>query len=317
MTHPRTHGSPASGVAAGIVLVMLAMIAIPAAFTLHAIIAPGKLAVVPNPSPYGYTWSLLFFLVPIITIFCWLLPGEDLSIPRRAFGWTIGIVTLFGCALDFFFARWFFCFPDHKATLGIQVPALGRTVPIEEYIFYFTGFTTVLLLYVWLSEYWLAAYTVEDYAAESRSLPPLFQFHAMSLVIGVALIAIAFVYKHWFSSVREGWPGYFIVLVVGGIVPSVGFYRTTCRFINWRALSMTIFFITLISLLWEATLALPYGWWNYQHPAMMGIFIGAWSDLPIEAVMVWLAVSYGTVILFEAVKIWRASGRKAKDAFLG
>jgi len=70
-------------------------------------------------------------------------------------------------------------------------------------------------------------------------------------------------------------------------------------------------------MMWEATLALPYGWWNYQHKAMMGMFIGAWSGLPIEAVFVWLAVTYGTVILFEAVKIWQASGRSAKEAFLG
>jgi len=32
---------------------------------------------------------------------------------------------------------------------------------------------------------------------------------------------------------------------------------------------------------------------------------------------VWIAVSYATVIVFEVVKIWQASGRKAKDAFLG
>ncbi len=50
---------------------------------------------------------------------------------------------------------------------------------------------------------------------------------------------------------------------------------------------------------------------------MMGLYIGAWSDLPIEAVFVWLAVAYGTVILFETVKIWQASGRSAKEAFLG
>jgi hypothetical protein len=50
---------------------------------------------------------------------------------------------------------------------------------------------------------------------------------------------------------------------------------------------------------------------------MMGVFIGAWSGLPVEAVLVWLAVTYGTVILFEAVKIWQASGRPARDAFLG
>jgi hypothetical protein len=133
----------------------------------------------------------------------------------------------------------------------------------------------------------------------------------------VVLIVAAIVSKKWFSDVRDGWPGYFIVLVAGGLIPSVSFYPATKRFINWRALSLTMLFILLVSLLWEATLALPYGWWNYQHSAMMGVFIGAWSDLPVEAVLVWLAVTYGTVILFEAVKIWQASGRKAKEAFLG
>jgi hypothetical protein len=145
----------------------------------------------------------------------------------------------------------------------------------------------------------------------------LLEFHPMSLVIGVALIAAAIIYKRWFSEVRDGLPGYFIVLVVGGLIPSVSFYPVTRRFINWRALSLTMYFILLISMLWEATLALPYGWWDYQHRAMMGVFVGAWSGLPVEAVLVWLAVTYGTVILFEAVKIWQASGRRALAAFLG
>jgi hypothetical protein len=39
--------------------------------------------------------------------------------------------------------------------------------------------------------------------------------------------------------------------------------------------------------------------------------------LPIEEVFVWIAVTYATTIVFEVVKIWQASGRRAKDAFLG
>ncbi len=158
---------------------------------------------------------------------------------------------------------------------------------------------------------------MQDYPGEARAARRLLQFHPLSLIMGIALIAVATVYKKWFSSVPEGWPGYFIVLVGGGLIPSVSFYPVARRIINWRALSLTMFFILLVSLLWEATLALPYGWWNYQHGAMMGVFIGAWSGLPIEAVLVWLAVTYGTVILFEVVKIWQASGRRAKEAFLG
>jgi len=317
MPQPRTYRTPSPTVAALIVIGMLAMVAIPTGLALHAVRSPGTLNVGANPSPHGYTWSLLLFVVPILVIALWFLPSAGREIPQRAFWRTIGILVPIGCLLDVIFAQWFFCYPDHKATLGIPAPALGRPVPIEEYVFYLTGFITILLLYVWLSEYWLAAYRVEDYAAEARASRRLLQFHLGSLVLGVALIAVATIYKKWFSPVQDGWPGYFVVLVAGGLIPSVSFFPSARRFINWRALSLTMFFILLVSLLWEATLALPYGWWNYQHAAMMGLFIGAWAGLPIEAVLVWLAVSYGTVILFEVVKIWQASGRPARDAFLG
>jgi hypothetical protein len=312
-----SHGTPTPAKAAAIVLAMLAMLIVPATFTLHSVSAPGKLALESNPSPHGYTWSLLLFILPTLTIGVWFLPSEGLDIPQRAFWRTIGILVPVGWLLDVVFAQWFFYFPNPQATLGIQAPAFGHSVPIEEYVFYLTGFILILLLYVWLSEYWLAAYTVPDYAREGRSLNGLLQFHPASLILGVVLIGAAIVYKKYFSPVREGWPGYFMVLVMGGLIPSASLYPAARKFINWRALSLTLFFVLLISLLWEATLALPYGWWNYQHAAMMGVFIGAWSGLPIEAVLVWLAVSYGTIILFEAVKIWQASGRPAKEAFVG
>lgn len=316
MPQPRSPGTPRAALAAGIVLGMLGMVVVPAALTLHSVRAPGRLTVGANPSPHGYTWSLLLFIIPIATIAWWFL-RENLEIPQRAFWRTLGVLVPIGCLLDVVFAQWFFCFPNPQATLGVLAPALGHWVPIEEYAFYLTGFITILLLYVWLSEYWLGAYTVEDYRAEARALDRLLRFHPASLIVGVALIAIAVVYKKWFSIVPGGLPGYFIVLVVGGLIPSISFYPATARFINWRALSLTMFFLLLVSLLWEATLALPYGWWNYQHNAMMGIFIGAWADLPVEAVMVWLAVTYGTVILFEAVKIWQASGRSLRQMLVG
>jgi hypothetical protein len=50
---------------------------------------------------------------------------------------------------------------------------------------------------------------------------------------------------------------------------------------------------------------------------MMGLFIGAWAGLPVEAVVVWIAVAYATTIVYEVVKAWRASGKDAKHAFLG
>ena len=105
--------------------------------------------------------------------------------------------------------------------------------------------------------------------------------------------------------------------MVGGLVPAAGFYPSVRAFINWRAFSLTLFYILLVSLLWEATLALPYGWWGYQSTAMTGLSVSAWSGLPLEAVCVWIAVTYGTMIIFEVVKLWQASEKKAREAFLG
>lgn len=75
--------------------------------------------------------------------------------------------------------------------------------------------------------------------------------------------------------------------------------------------------MALIRLLWEATLALPYNWWNFQHRQMIGLFIGAWSGLPIEEVCVWIAVTYATVIIFEVMKVLIASERPVREALLG
>jgi hypothetical protein len=258
---------------------------------------------------------LLLFVVPIVVIAFWFLPGEDVRIPRRAFWWTIGILSPLGFGLDFFLAHQFFVFPNAGATLGIRAPALARPVPIEEYIFYLTGFIAVLLIYVWLDEFWLAAYNIPGDQREAINFPRLFQFHPTSAIVGLVLIAAGLIYKKF--SPYPGIPGYFIVLVVGGFIPAISFFPTARPFINWRAFSLTVFFILLMSMLWEATLAVPYGWWGYQKPQMLGLFIGAWSDLPIEAVCVWVAVSYGTVIVFEVFKLWHASGKAARDAFLG
>jgi len=136
-------------------------------------------------------------------------------------------------------------------------------------------------------------------------------------MVAVALIAAAILYKKLRSPFPEGFPGYFTVLIIGGMVPSAGLFPTVRRFINWRAFSLTLFMILLISMFWEATLAVPYGWWGYQQREMLGLFIGAWAGLPIEAVSVWIAVTYGTVIVYETAKLWQASGTSARRAFLG
>jgi hypothetical protein len=318
MSNPVFPRAPTPRLTPWLVLAMLAMITIPAAITLNTVRFPAQLQISnPNPTPYGYTWSLLLFLVPIVVIAFWFLPGEHVKVPKRAFWRTIAILVPLGFGLDFFFARTFLVFGNPGATLGIGAPALGKPVPVEEYAFYLTGFIAVLLIYVWMDEFWLAAYNVPDYSGESKKIARLIQFDPTPVVLGVALIVVAIVYKKKFSSSTEGFPGYFTFLVTTTLVPAASFFPTARPFINWRAFSLTLFFILLVSLLWEVTLAVPYGWWGYQPRQMMGLSIGAWSRLPIEAVCVWIAVTYATVIVFEVVKIWLASERPARDAFLG
>jgi hypothetical protein len=301
-----------------IVAAMLAIIAVPVGITLHAVREPATIHISgPNPTPYGYTWSLLLFIIPILVIAGWFFPHEGVQVPKRAFWRTLFVLVPIGFALDFFFAHRFFEFKNPGATLTITAPAIGGGVPIEEYVFYFTGFLTVLLLYVWLDEYWLASYRVSTFVEDERGLDRLLRFHPISLLVGVALIACAFAFKKTLSGSPEGYPGYFTVLVIGGMVPSASLFKSARQYINWRAFSLTIFMIMLISLFWEATLAVPYQWWGYQHREMIGIFIGAWSGLPIEAVVVWLSVTYGTVIVYSTIRVWQASGRSAKEAFLG
>ena len=106
-------------------------------------------------------------------------------------------------------------------------------------------------------------------------------------------------------------------LVVVALVPSMGFFRTVSPFINWRAFGFTFFLILLISLLWEVTLAMPYGWWDFKDAAMIGIRIETWARLPIEEVFLWMAVSYTTVIVYEVVKIWLVLWKSAKEALFG
>jgi hypothetical protein len=55
--------------------------------------------------------------------------------------------------------------------------------------------------------------------------------------------------------------------------------------------------------LYEVTLGVPGMWWGYQKEPMIGLFIASWHGLPIEAVTLWFAAVFMTVLVFEAIKI--------------
>jgi hypothetical protein len=335
------HGRPGPGSPRSSFLtvsLILAMLAAPAAFTLHRVHVSAVVDVAsPHASPYGYTASLSLFIVPILVIGVWLVPRDGIKISLRSFLITISLLIPLGISLDFCLAHRFLKFPNPAATLGIPAPAIGPcvnchiflgtpghvivgSVPIEEYIFYVTGFIAVLLLYIWLDEYWLCAYSVASTDALRTNFNRLLRFHPESLVWAIVLIggsiACRLIYDHCHPG-QTGFPGYFLFLVAASLGPSTAVFPSAMPVVNWRAFSLVMFVMLLTSLLWEATLGVPYGWWGYEPSEMMGIFITAWNHLPIEAVCVWLAVSFQTIIVYEIVKRWQSSGRKARTAFLG
>ena len=300
----------------GAVVAMILAVVVPATLTLSTVRAPGVREIPPDATPYGYTWSLVLFLIPLASLALWFLRHPKLRFQRKSFWITISVLAPLGFVLDTLFGNMFFVFRNEGSVLGWRIPAVGEPIPVEEFVFYLSGFMVVLLIYIWCDEYWVARYNVPDYEAEAGKVGPILKFHWRSVAVGVALLACAVIVKR-FSEVPEGFPWYFTYLVGASVIPSAGLFRSARDFINWRAFSVTFVWILLVSLLWEATLGVPYDWWNYHHGAMMGIFIGAWAKLPLEAVCVWFAVTFTTVIFYEVIKIWRAMKKPARAAFFG
>ena len=301
-----------------VTLYLILIIVLPVMLTLHSVVETYKIQTLSeNPTPLGYTISLSLFVFPMFVLGWWFFRKQQMGMQKKAFLWTITLLIPLGVLLDVFFGNMFFEFGNHNAVTGITFPAIGGALPIEEVIFYVTGFVTILLLYIWCDEYWLERYNLSDYESEVEGISRLIQFHLPSLLIGLGLIVISIIYKKYLSGDEGGFPWYFIYITIVALIPSMMLFPSTQRFINWRAFSFTFFVIVLISLIWEATLALPYQWWGYQDSAMMGIHIRAWHNLPVEAVIIWFAVSYTTVIIYETIKIWKASKKEGLKIFVG
>jgi hypothetical protein len=297
-----------------IALIGLVGLLIPAALTLGSVRSPGTLHIATDdPSPYGYTISLLLFVIPD-AILIWLLVQHPRGrIERRAFCATVATVFAMGCVLDFVFACAFFRFPNQGATLGLRLPAfcfakgwVPDVLPIEEFGFYGFGSLFMIGLYVWFDLAWLGRTSAADPQSIARTLieqdRALLRFHPLSLVNGGLLILAAIGFRKLFVA-EPGFPGYFVFLTCLMFIPSALLYPTVKELINWQAFTVMFLILQLVSLLWEATVAVPYGWWNYHHDQMLGIFIGSWAQLPIEAVMVWIAVGFATVVLYEMFRV--------------
>jgi hypothetical protein len=227
---------------------------------------------------------------------------RKLLTPEKWFSLLVSVVLLgaVGIFLDLVFAHRFFTFPQPRAVLGVAI----RGIPVEEFVFYITGFWFILFLYVYCDEWFLIKYNVPDerYARYRSRLKRLIFFHLSSLWWASGIVAASIVFKRLVNPSGDFFPGYFLFLFCAAYVPFLLFFRVTRNFVNWRAFIFCLVLTVLISIIWEVTLALPRGYWGYREGAMVGVFITAWHRLPFEAVTVWLFCTL-VILVYEFIKI--------------
>ncbi|MDH3733890.1 MAG: hypothetical protein OEU54_10170 [Gemmatimonadota bacterium] len=288
--------------------VMLVCLIVPAVLTLLTIKGP------PGPAPNtlstgGYTVSLLLFAMPVSVFGIWFFMHPREAIDRKALLFGAIAVSLLGTILDVGFAYSFFTFPNPDSTVHFNLPAwswgtmkfVGGYIPIEEFGFYILGALFMITTYIWADAEWLWMYTHPQRGDEAWEHRKIVKFSPWPVLIAVVLIAIAYVVKR--SIDGSGFPGYFTFLCLLAFVPATFVIQSVGRFINWRAFFFAYAALLLVSLLWEATLGVPYNWWNYQCEQMMGLRITAWANLPVEAVMLWMAGSWGAVGAYETFRM--------------
>jgi hypothetical protein len=307
------------------ILAMVATLGLPAICTLSRVSTrPESLHGVENPSPYGYTVSLSLFLLPVIVLVIFHMIRPKHHTHRKALLAASGVIAVLGFVLDTFFGHSFFTFRNEAATLGIRLPAwdwsalrwVPAYLPLEEFAFYILGALFVITTYLWFSEYWLQDYEPHEYEAGTQGVGRLVQISWTSLIVWVALLALGLAFKRS-GPEHDGFAGYFIFLMVLGFLPTFLFLRGVAAFVNWRAFAGSYAALMLVSLVWEATLGVPYNWWNYKPRQMLGIDVEAWSGLPLEAVLLWLVIAWDCVIAFEIFRVFFHMDRKPMQALFG
>jgi len=287
---------------------------VPTVATLLTIREPRALVPVDqDPSPYGYTVSLLFWILPVLVMGAWFHDHHRSLPERKAFWVTVAALSGVAFVLDVVLATRFFVFRYPGATLGLDVPVVGGSVPIEEFLFYFFGFLVILLAYVWFKVAWFGNEHVLPIERHG-----VVRFHALSLLGATGIFTAKTAWKvlgpH---DQHEGFPGYLLFLDVVAFLPPMALWRSVQAQIHWKAFGLVLFLVTGVAMLWEASLAIPYQWWGYDPRWMCGLPIRGWSDLPVEAALLWIAVTWATVIVYEVLRTVTHHGGTTREALFG
>jgi hypothetical protein len=309
------------------ILYMVAILALAVIVTIHDIDVRPAPAYDrhPNPSPLGYTFSLALYALPLAALVSWAIK-YGLFNHLKAARLTVLLLFPLWSLLDIFLGNVFFRFPVKSSTLGVElwgyVPGRGfePSLPIEEFLFYYGGCVVIILLYVWASDEWYARYSLgqESFNQRARTSPPLVSLDFRALAIGLAVFALALGYKKFGPHDNHaGFPGYFTFLLTLVLLPAAVLFKRVKGFVNGRAFLFTLLVGSLVSLLWEVTLALPYGWWGYREEQMIGVFVEPWSRIPVEACTLWIAAGWAEIFIYEVFKIYLHSGKTLRVVLFG
>lgn len=301
-----------------VLVFLIAILAITSGVALSTVRSPRAMVdISTNPSPLGYTKSLVLFLVPMVCLGYWVLRQKRAPQERKAFLITMAGLIPLAFLLDVFLGMAFFRFDYPKATLELYLPGyeFGKgwslCIPLEEFVFYGAGFVVILLSYVWASEVLFRDFKIDPDFRTPRVFRGWLASIGTWLGVGVALFGIAWmIRKVGPEADKPGFPGYFLFLLCGSLLPSMICSRIAFPFINWRALTVAYLFMVLISQYWEGTLGIPYQWWGYRSEQMMGIYFKPLCNLPLEAVIVWTAAVWTTVIIYETVLVALYAGKR-------
>ena len=164
----------------------------------------------------------------------------------------------------------------------------------------------MVMTYVYGTEEMFEKYRGAD--PDRRSIPRLSWPKARHWGVLLVLAALAYGLKalaaYWYGRPLD-WrpPVYMWFLMLVGMLPAAYVLERVYRFLNWRAYAAGYLALLLVSLLWEATLGIPYGYWGYDPKFMIGISVRPWSNLPIEAAVMWLIAEFTVVLAYEYLTI--------------
>ncbi len=242
----------------------------------------------------AYTASLAVFAVPSAVLAVWLSRQTTSRPSWRTLGQAWAVLVPMGVALNLAFADDFFVYPNAAAVTGWSVPALdwsgfdvAHPIPLEEFAFYALGFLTMLLLYA-VADAWLVPMRRSSPALEAPGAGWVEAVVAPAGLVGSA----------WMLSDAAA-PTYWTYLCAVPLPVTVWLWPLVRARLNRPALGVTWALIIATSVIWEAVLAVPRGWWGYQADAMLGPTL---LGLPIEAVVVWGLAPITTAVLFEALR---------------